>query len=325
MKFALLGYGFMGGAHLAALLRIEGVEVKAVASRTRPAANGSTRGNMDLASGPLPESVRWTPDWREIIADPEIDAVDICLPTDMHREVVLAALAAGKHVLCEKPMGLNMADCAEILGAARRSDRILMIGQVVRFMGAFRYAANFVKERAGQIVSCTLRRSTGYPSWGGWLIDEKRSGGAILDLLSHDVDQALHWFGEPMLISASSAGPRDTMRGVLRYKGGLEVVVEGGWLEPEAKFTAEFEVEAAKERLVFTDNKLVLHRAGGSEVIAIPEHDPYFDEVNYFVSCCRDRSAPAECMPEDSARTVALSLELKASRDAGGKEIVWQA
>ena len=326
MKLALLGYGFMGGAHLAAMQRIAGVEVKSVASRTRPSADAPPKGNLDLQSGPLPETVTWTPDWRAIVADPEIDAVDVCLPTDMHREVVLAALAAGKHVLSEKPMAITVADCAEILSAAQKSGRVFMVGQVLRFLYPYRYAARFLNDVGRDAVSrCVFRRSTGYPEWGGWLAQEQRSGGAILDLLSHDLDQALHLFGVPQSFRAVSVGPVDTMRGTLKYRSGLEVIVEGGWFNSDVAFSASFEIETHDSLLSYRDNLLTIAQAGGKAVpVEIPEHDPYFDEIAYFIECCRRNAAPELCMPAESALAVELSLQLKASRDAGGQEIVWQ-
>ncbi|QNI35915.1 Gfo/Idh/MocA family protein [Edaphobacter albus] len=325
MKFALLGYGFMGGAHLAALQRIPGVEVKSVSTRTRPSADAPARGNMDLASGPLPETVVWNPDWRAVIADPEIDAVDICLPTDMHREVVLAAFAAGKHVLCEKPLARNVSECDELIAAAEKSGRIFMIGQVLRFMYPYRYAAQFINEIGrDKVTHCVLRRSTGYPQWGGWLTQEERSGGAILDLLSHDLDQALSLFGQPKSVSAASIGPVDTMRAVLQYSSGPDVIVEGGWLDPEVAFSAGFEIEAGDARLVHQDNLLIRSLRGVETSVEIPVHDPYFDEIAYFVDCCRNRTPPALCLPSESAQAVKLSLLLKTSREADGQELEWQ-
>ena len=323
MRVGLLGYGFMGGAHLAALQRLEGVEVGAVSSRVRPSADGPARGNMDLQSGPLPDTVAWHSDWRSIIADPTIDAVDVCLPTDLHREVVLAALAAGKHVLCEKPMALTTSDCAEMLAAARASGAVFMVGQVLRFMYPYRYASSFIQEAGRKnIVRCALRRSTGYPQWGGWLAQQERSGGAILDLLSHDLDQALRLFGEPQSMTANSLGPVDTMRGILTYEDGLEVVVEGGWFSSDTPFSASFEIETKNELLTFHDNLLRRKKdAGEARLVDIPDHDPYFDEIAYFIDCCRRNASPTLCPPSESAQAVELSLQLIASREANGKEI----
>jgi len=326
MKLAILGYGFMGGAHLAAMQRIEGVTVKSVSSRTRPSADGPARGNLNLQSGPLPEDIAWCPDWREILKDPEVDAVDVCLPTDLHKEVVLAALAADKHVFCEKPMALSTEDCDAILAAVEDSGHIFMVGQVLRFMFPYRYAADFIAETGRDaVVRCILQRSTGYPGWGGWLGKEERSGGAILDLLSHDLDQALSMFGPPESLSAVSQGAVDTMQATLHYGGGLAVQVEGGWFASDVPFSASFEIEAAGTLLSFHDGVFRRRDKGGADqIVEIPQHDPYFDEIAYFIDCCRRNAAPELCLPTESAAAVRLSNLLRASRDANGREMAWQ-
>src|SRR5579859_4338387 len=105
MRIGLIGFGFMGIAHLGAIDRIEDATLTAVASRTRPMADAPPRGNLHhIKSTALPDQATWYSDWRQLLLDPEVDAVDICLPTHLHKEVVLSALNRGKHVLCEKPM-----------------------------------------------------------------------------------------------------------------------------------------------------------------------------------------------------------------------------
>jgi predicted dehydrogenase len=326
VNVGMIGYGFMGGAHLAALQAIEGVRVKSVATRSRPSVTGAVKGNLDLKSGPLPPDIEWHSDWRQVTADPEIDAVDVCLPTDLHKQVVLAALAAGKHVLCEKPMAFNTDDCDVMLAAAKQSGRVFMVGQVLRFMFPYRYAADFVATNGSKSVRrCTFQRSTGFPGWGGWLGDEARSGGAILDLLCHDLDMALSIFGPPDRVSSMSQGPVDTVRAALHYPGELMVQVEGGWFAPETPFSASFRVETETESLSFEAGVLQrLKSDGAAEVIRIPEHDPYADEIAYFMDCCRANAAPKLCLPQESAAAVRLANLVKASRDANGKEMEWQ-
>lgn len=326
MKLALLGYGFMGGAHLAAMQRIEGVQVKSVSSRTRPSTDGPVRGNLDLKSGPLPDDIAWYANWQEIVADPEIDAVDVCLPTDLHREVVCAALAAGKHVLCEKPMALRTEDCDVMLAEAKRCGHVFMVGQVLRFMFPYRYAAGLIADKGRNAVTrCVFQRSTGYPQWGGWLTKEERSGGAILDLLSHDLDQALSLFGPPETLRTVSQGPVDTMQATLRYSAGLEVGVEGGWFASDVPFSASFEIEAADTLLTFRGGMLRRTEKGSAEqIVEIPQEDSYFGEIAYFIDCCRRNAAPERCLPSESAAAVRLSNLLKASRDANGRELTWQ-
>lgn len=321
MRLALLGYGFMGGAHLAAMQRIPGVEIAAVASRTRPSADGPARGNLDLKSGPLPDNVHWTPDWREVLADTSIDAVDICLPTDMHREVVLAALHAGKHVLCEKPMALTPADCNAMLLAAQGGGLTFMVAQVLRFMAPYQYAADFVAKHRGEMQKAALKRGTGFPGWGGWLTDPARSGGAILDLLSHDLDQALALFGHPQSVRAESLGEVDTARCTLRYADGFQAVVEGGWFAPEVEFSASFDLQAKGASLTFRDGVL----QDGERTVDLLEQDAYLDEIAYFVECCRTGAQPDRCPPAASVDAVRISTLLNTSRNEGGREMPWQA
>ena len=325
MKLALLGYGFMGGAHLAAMQRIDGVQVKSVSSRARPSADRPARGNLELPAGRLPEDIAWYADWREILADPEIDAVDVCLPTDLHRTVVVAALRAGKHVFCEKPMALRTEDCNEMLAEINRSDRVFMVGQVLRFMFPYRYAARLIAEKGRNAVTrCLLQRRTGYPQWGGWLADEKRSGGAILDLLSHDLDQTLHLFGPPETLSAVSQGPVDTMRAALHYSSGLEVLVEGGWFASDVPFSASFEIQASDTLLMLHGGTLRRVEKGGTgQIIQTPQEDPYLDEIAYFIDCCRKGVFPELSPAKESADAVRLSDLLKISRDANGRESKW--
>jgi len=325
MKIGLIGYGFMGGAHAAAIQSLPGMTLHALASNTRPSPDGPARGNLALKTATIDESVKWTPNWRDVIDDPEVEAVDICLPTHLHQEVITAALQAGKHVLCEKPMSLHAAECEELMAAAEKAGRIFMVAQVLRFMQPYVYAMEYV-QRLGvdKIRSCRLQRSTGYPQWSTWLSDEARSGGAILDLLSHDLDQVLLWFGTPVSVSARSIGEVDTAEITLSYPNDLKVHVTGGWLAPETPFSASFQIGAAEGELHYDGSVLKQSHSGVAEEIAIPEHDAYADEIAYFVDCATRGVAPLRCPPVDSARVVRLAELVKRSREEQGREMQWQ-
>ncbi|RXH54660.1 Gfo/Idh/MocA family protein [Granulicella sibirica] len=321
MKIGVIGSGFMGGVHVAAIERIQGLTLTSVASRTRPSADAPARGNLKhLKSTPLPDHVQWYGDWREMLSDAELDAVDICLPTPMHRQVALRAFELGKHVLCEKPMALTTEDCDVMMEAATKSGRTFMIGQVLRFMFPYRYASTFV-EQVGRsnITICTLSRRTGYPQWSEWLSREELCGGAIVDLLSHDIDQALVLFGMPESVSAVSEGEIDTMRGTLRYADGLAVTIEGGWLAPDVPFSHGFELASGETSLSFKDDKLQRTTAGKEEQIEVAEEDAYLDEIAYFADCCAKQVPPERCMPSESAEALRIANLLRASREQNGK------
>lgn len=324
MNIGLIGYGFMGGAHAAAIQQIPGVALTAVAARNQPKADSAVKGNLDLKTAPLPDSVRWTPDWQDVVQDASIDAIDICVPTHLHRPILEAAFAHGKHVLCEKPMALTVDDCDAILAVAAAAGKTFMVAQVLRWMWPYPYARDFVVSKGvHSITHCWLQRSTGYPQWSQWLGKKKVSGGATLDLLSHDLDQALLWFGDPQFVRAESMGEVDTTRATLLYASGLEVVVEGGWKTPEIPFSAGFEIATAASALTFAEGVLRLTENGTTQEIAKPESDAYLDEIAYFVACCRTGEKPARCMPSESAKAVTLSLLLDQSRQEGGRELQW--
>ncbi|MBW8748213.1 MAG: hypothetical protein JF584_11750, partial [Acidobacteria bacterium] len=177
---------------------------------------------------------------------------------------------------------------------------------------------------ANNIRSCRLQRSTGFPQWSTWLSDEARSGGAILDLLSHDLDQVLLWFGTPASVSAVSIGDVDTAEITLSYPNDLKVHVTGGWLAPEAPFSASFQVSATESELHYDGSVLRQLHGGVAEDVSIPEHDAYADEIAYFVDCATRGVDPLRCPPADSARVVRLSELVKRSREEQGREMQWQ-
>src|SRR5579871_509119 len=131
MRVAVLGLGFMGSTHIHALRSIPGAELAAVCSRDEKKLAGdlsSIQGNLGGPGERLDFSN--VARYREIgplLADPGIDAVDICLPTNQHSSVAIEALAAGKHVLVEKPMALDAASAQLMIAAAVRHKRVLMV------------------------------------------------------------------------------------------------------------------------------------------------------------------------------------------------------
>ena len=203
--------GFMGATHLAAFHKLPNVQVSAICATNERVLSGDLTqvgGNLNLPKAQYDFSAihKYT-DWRDVLKDPALEAVDICLPTDLHVPVTVAALAAGKHVLCEKPMALDTDGCDRMASAATQHGRVLMIGQVLRFWPEYLTLEQFVKQQGHHMTAARFVRSAGLPAWSRWLPDEKRSGGAVLDLLVHDVGQALWLFGMPGTSCRKVVGP----------------------------------------------------------------------------------------------------------------------
>jgi predicted dehydrogenase len=334
MRIAVIGLGFMGLTHLKAYKRISGVEIGAVACNDPKVLAGdlsSIQGNLNIAGEAIDfSSAEKFSDALEAVRNARVDAVDICLPTAMHAEVAMEALAAGKHVLVEKPMALNSTECLRMLGAAKRAGRILMTAQVLRFFPAYQALLGAVEGgKLGTVRAATFRRRCAAPGWSAWLTKKELSGGGAFDLLIHDVDMALACFGVPATVAAS--GYEDTSRGLdlmtaqLHYQGGFTATVTGGWHGPGSyPFSMAYTVVGDNGTVEYDSagSAPTLYSGGsGEHPFPLSPKDGYEAEIEYFVDCCRANAQPRKCPPEDSARAVALARLLDEARKRQGELI----
>ncbi len=327
MNIGIIGLGFMGVTHMVGYAKIPGVKVSAVCTENPAVLAGDLSkvgGNIEFDSSLVDISAakKYTR-WQDLIADPSVDAVDICLPTDLHPAVSMAALAAGKHVFCEKPMALTEADCELMIAAAEEAKRTLMIGQVLRFWPEYIALQDFgATQKYGAIRSATFIRQCGMPAWSKWLPVDARSGGAAMDLLIHDIDQALLLCGMPDRVSAKKLGDGDGLMATLIYPGGPEVRIQGGWFQPGMPLKMTFQAVAERAQMDFSQDGLFLSDSSGQRTKVEPSGpDGYQAEVAYFVECCRTQAEPLRCTPRASADAVKVALRLKQSRSLDGEQI----
>ena len=146
--------------------------------------------------------------WEELLADPTIDAVSVCVANNAHAEISIAALKAGKHVLCEKPMATTLADCEAMVAAARESGKFLMIGQNQRLTRAHQKARELVEQGAlGDIISFRTTFGHGGPeTWSvdpgknTWFFDKNKAAmGAMADLGIHKTDLIQYLTGQTVV------------------------------------------------------------------------------------------------------------------------------
>lgn len=334
MRIAVLGLGFMGTTHVKALRSVNGVQLAAVFANDEKQLSGDLtemRGNLGTKGEMMDFSaVKKYRELAPLLADPDVDGVDICLPTDMHASVAIDALRAGKHVLIEKPMALDGATADRILEEARRQNgRVLMTAQVLRFWPEYMALHDGIRSgQLGAVRTATFRRRCAKPDWGGWLFDPVKSGGGAFDLLIHDIDMCLHLFGAPEAISATGyldlAGT-DSVTAQLFYPNGLAVLVTGGWHPPSTMpFSMEFTVIFDKGTMDFSSSgrPLTLYaQTGGGTVLKSPGLDGYTAELQYFVDCCNSGKAPEICPPAESAAAVKLMLAVLEARNRNGEKI----
>ncbi len=145
-------------------------------------------------------------DYREMLADPEIDAVSVATPNKYHKQPTIDALTAGKHVICEKPLGMNADECREMCRAAKESGKILQVGLQSRFSGPLRFMKEYVETGSmGHIYYARAQalRRRGVPAWGVFIDKDKQGGGPLIDIGVHILDMTLFLMGYPKPVSAS--------------------------------------------------------------------------------------------------------------------------
>jgi len=191
VRIGIVGLGFMGRIHFLGSQNLTGAKVVAVCSRDKAKLAGdwtTTRGNF----GPEPGLVDLTgveayAEYEAMLADPEIDLIDICNPTHLHPEFAIAALKAGKHVLVEKAIALTAEQADAMLASAKAACKLLMVAHVLPFFPDFRFAAEAVKsDRYGKLLAAHFTRVIAKPDWSAEMADSAKTGGPAVDLHIHD-------------------------------------------------------------------------------------------------------------------------------------------
>lgn len=337
MKVAVAGLGFMGLTHLKAYNRIEGVEIAGVASVDPKALSGDFShigGNFE-SSGPALDisGAAKFEDPFACVRMEGVDAVDLCLPTNLHAPVAIEALEHGKHVLVEKPMALDAAETARMMDAAKASGRILMSAQVLRFHPVYKALIDAVQSgKFGRVHHALFRRRCSAPGWSAWLADKSLSGGGVFDLLIHDIDMMLVCFGIPDVVR--SWGHEDLARGIdtitsqFEYPGSGAVTITGGWHHPKAyPFSMEFTVVGENGTMDYSSEGRPprwFDADGTASEVELSTVDGYQAEIEYFVECCRAGRQPDRCSPESSAAAVVLAKTAEAARSKKGESVPCQ-
>jgi predicted dehydrogenase len=191
VRIGIVGIGFMGMIHHLAASRMVGGKVGAICSRDpRKLAGDWTgiQGNFGPKGGQVDLSgVAKYADVADLLADPDVDLVDLCVPNDEHARLTIRALEAGKHVLVEKPIALTTADADAMVAAARASGKLLMVGHVLPFFPEFAFAREAIASgRYGALRAAHLNRVISRPDWSSGIGEAERSGGPAIDLHIHD-------------------------------------------------------------------------------------------------------------------------------------------
>ncbi|HEV8111777.1 MAG TPA: Gfo/Idh/MocA family oxidoreductase [Planctomycetota bacterium] len=322
----VVGLGFMGRTHVAAWQDAGGAgfdnELVAVCDAAAVIAAGgrSGRGNLESAgaSGTLfdPARVRAYEKAADLFADSGVHVVSICTPTPTHVELASLALAAGKHVLVEKPLAIRAADAEALADAAVRARTYCMPAMCMRFWPGWAWLAERIRAGTfGAVQSAVFRRLGSRPSWSkGFYEDYAQSGGALFDLHVHDADFVRWALGAPARVI--SAGNLDHVSTVYAYsKGPKHVVAEGGWDHADGfpfqmSFTVAFEQATADYDFRRTPKLIVAH-GGRVEEVAIESTTGYDGEVRHLCDVIAGKTDLAATCGQAAALVRMLEAERK--------------
>ena len=300
----IVGTGFMGRAHALAYRAVAGVFPDVMRPVFETVCDIEPRAAEQAAA--QFQFARWETRWQALVADPKVEIVSIATPDSTHREIALAAIAAGKHVHCEKPLAPTLETAGEMMQAAEASGVITQVG--------FNYIKNPLLRLAREMIAAgEIGEVTGFrgvhaedymsdpDSPFTWRLEP--GGGALADLGSHIIGMARFLLGPIAEVHADletvvktrpvapGADRRravvvdDIARLVVRFARGCRGAIEANWVATGRKMQLGFEAHGTKGSLVFTQerfNELLFFRAGGhprhggfARIEAGPQHSPY--------------------------------------------------
>lgn len=277
-RIGIIGGGWPGKAHAKGYQAASGFKLAAVADLIP-----MRRKQMIEEFGVQREYA----DARELVEDKEIDAVSVCLPNFLHAPVAIAALRAGKHVLCEKPPALSVKEAKQIEAAAAKAGKVVLYAMQRRFGGNEQAARQAIgKGYAGDVyhARASWTRTRGIPLGTGWFTDKSKSGGgAMIDIGLPMLDVAWHLLGQPTPVSVFGVTHRqfgelmpqnlvadveDAAFAMIRFEGGQSIEISASWAlnQPPSQNGASCRVYGNKGAVdVYTGSGAVLHRGGSDK------------------------------------------------------------
>jgi len=324
LRFGVIGLGWFGEKHCEALAALPNVEIHSLCTRTEK--------RLKEVAKTFKVKKTFT-DYNEMLADPDLDAVSIVTMWDQHCAPTLAALAAGKHVFCEKPMASTMADCKKMVAAAAKAKGNFMVGHICRFNPRYALAKRVIEDGGiGKIVSMFARRNL--PRWIVTGILPKI--GPIIGDGVHDTDLML-WFTGAKIVSAYAQtvdvrglGNPDLGQTMYRFDSGATAILEDIWYLPE---NSAMQIDERME-IVGTEGSIQVNDTTPNFCVCDKDGFKYPDttywttyygklwgalpnELQYFADCCLKGERPTVVPPEESMAAVAACLAAEKSAATG--------
>ena len=345
VRIGIIGIGFMGMVHYYGIQKVSGGKVTAICTRNPKKLDGdwtSIQGNFG-PRGSIEDlsEIKTYDDIGVILADPEIDLIDICLPTYYHKDVAISALKSGKHVLVEKPIAIDLDSANEMTRVADETGNRLMVAHVLPFFAEFSYALETVKNaECGKLLGANLKRITSKSADTPSAADVEKSGGPGIDLHIHDTHfiQLLNGMPDAVFSQGKLIGEKYTNYLTTQYiykNNPVVISCSSGSISQKGRaFAHGFEIFLQKATLLFESSTLdgqpvisqpltIITDDGKVEQIDLGDTDPidaFTNEIQYAVNVVNDHSDPV-LLSGDKARD-ALLLCYKEAESVRTGEIV---
>ena len=325
----------MGRTHHRCWRQLQDVAVTAVCDADPHALEDAakSRGNIAGVEGDIDlAGVKIYGNLEQMLRREQLDAVSITVPTHLHAASTIVALDAGLHVLCEKPIALNLADGKQMIEAAERHGKVLQIGHCVRFWPEYAKAKEIVDScRYGRVIAAAFYRlsATAARKSHSWFVNEELSGGMPLDLHIHDTDFIQFLFGMPSAVCSSGVtgaegGGLAHMVTRYGYDDDKLVVAEGGWaMMPSYGFDMRFHLVLERATVAFDFQRKPPLRICPAEGEALMppcgDGDGYSRQIAHFARQIRGESVPPILTPQDALNSLRIVLAERESAETGCK------
>lgn len=337
MNLGLVGLGFMAATHIKAYRGVAGARVAGLCNPSGRHLDGDFTGVAGNVGTNEPvkldmTGVKATRDFADLLADPEIQVIDICAPTRAHRDLAIAALKAGKHVICEKPLTRTPEAAREIAAAARTAKGFFMPAMCMRFWPEWAWLKDAIeKQRFGKVLSAHFRRVAEPPAWGQKnFFQGTESGGGLFDLHIHDTDFVQFCFGRPRRVYSRGyrkfSGAIDHVVTQYEVESGAIVHAEGSWAMAKGfgfsmTYCVNFEGATVDYDLARTPDPLRLVEEGKPPVVVRCEGlDGYIGELTHFMESIRAGKPPTIVTVDDGVSAVEICAAEERSVLSGSAE-----
>ena len=324
---AIIGGGFISNIHAQCYKNL-GVKIEAMADISEDV-------RKDFAIKYNCKTYKSAEEMLKDISD-NIDIVDICAPTYLHEELILLALKYNKHVICEKPLSINIDFVENIIDKFENNNRYLMTAQVLRFWAEYVKIKEWIEEGIfGNIKLVSAMRLAQHPK-SEWFYNPKKSGGGIFEFHIHDVDFLCYLFGDIKEVYANGSKDEneswDFINSSIKFKNGISASAQGIFgITDNYPFTANMKVIGDKATAEYSlsagvnldsdgkqSNSLILYRKGKEPIIEnIKSKDAYELELEYFIDCVKNNKKPEIVSLDSIKRTIKTINYLIKSLESG--------